>query len=323
MKGRTTMFRRHRIVLLAALASLGVMAAAWAAEVISEDRPQPVPPLTCLRKMSLDLTHRGPTDDQIARLESGATSLDEFADELLASPEFAQVSYDWMRREFPSTAKTAEIDIEEPSRLMHHILMQDRDWREIVTATYTVDAAGAELPITDRPAAGILTTPYYLGSVTGSLRRNWAGRFERQFAGIVLTPVTLEPGVAVDQSRDGLASNPACAGCHVHPVHGIDSLALFAECYDGPARIDGCVDPEGAFLMQTGAGLVDLGQITASTNEFKSTSINFFFKRLFGRDIAREEAAFYSEAAHAFNDSEFRARPLIKFIVTSDAYCSR
>lgn len=315
------MTRRQRISLLVGLASAGALAVAWA-EVGSE-RPQPVPDLTCLRKMSLDLTHRGPTDDEIARLESGETSLEAFADELLASPEFAQVSYDWMRREFPSTDKTGELDIEEPSRLMHHILMQDRDWREILTATYTVDAAGAEIPITDRPAAGILTTPYYLGSVTGSLRRNWAGRFERQFAGIVLAPVTLEPGEMVDQSRDGLANNPKCAGCHVHPVHGIDSLALFAECYDGPNRVEGCVDPEGAFLLETGHGLVDLGRITAATNEFKSTSINFFFKRLFGRDLARQEAGFYSDAAHAFNDSEFHARALVKFIVTSPAYCSR
>lgn len=316
------MTRRRRITVLAGLATVGAVAFAWA-EATSEDRPKPVPDLTCLRKMSLDLTHRGPTDDQIARLESGATSLEAFADELLASPEFAQVSYDWMRREFPSTEKTADIDIEEPSRLMHHILMQDRDWREIVTATYTVDATGVEQPITDRPAAGILTTPYYLGSVTGSLRRNWAGRFERQFAGIVLVPVTLEPGEEVDSSREGLAGNPKCAGCHVHPVHGIDSLALFAECYDGPNRIAGCTDPEGAFLLQTGQGLVDLGQITASTNEFKSTSINFFFKRLFGRDLAREEAAYYSEIAHTFNASEYRARAVIKFIVTSSAYCSR
>jgi len=315
------MTRRRRITILVGLAaSAGAMAVAWAQ---AQDRPQPMPDLSCLRKMSLDLTHRGPTDEQIARLESGETTLEAFADEFLASPEFAAVSYDWMRREFPSTDKTMELDIEEPSRLMHYILMEDRDWREIMTATYTVDAAGMEVPITDRPAAGILTTPYYLGSVTGSLRRNWAGRFERQFAGIVLTPVTLEPGEMVDSSRDGLANNPKCAGCHSHPVHGIDSLALFAECYDGPDRVEGCTDPQATFLLETGAGLVDLGRIVAATNEFKSTSINFFFKRLFGRDLAREESGYYSDLAHAFNESEFRARALVKAIVTSPAYCSR
>jgi hypothetical protein len=318
------MSRSNRIVLLTGLTSAAVLAVAFAwAEATSDDRPQRVSDLTCLRKMSLDLTYRGPTDEQIARLESGETTLEEFADELLASPEFSQVSYDWMRREFPSTEKTAGLDVDEPARLMHHILQEDRDWREIMTATYTVDADGVERPIADRPAAGILSTPYYLGSVTGSLRRNWAGRFERQFAGIVLESVTLAPGEAVDQSRDGLAGNPACAGCHVHPVHGIDSLALFAECYDGPERIAGCDDPEASFLLESGRGLVDLGRITAATNEFKSTSINFFFKRLFGRDLAREEAAFYSSAAHAFNDSGFQARALIKHLVTSSAYCSR
>jgi hypothetical protein len=286
---------------------------------------QPISKLQCLRKMALDLTHGSPSAEDVDKLEKGQTTLDKLADQYLASPEFEAVSFDWMRSEFPPTALTTdETDIEEPARIMHYVLMQDRDWHEILTATYTVDKAGAQHEITDRPAAGIISTRYSLQSTIGSYRRNWAGRFERQFAGITLVAVTLPPGDMTDVSPDGLASNPNCAGCHVHPTYGIDHLAKFAECYgDDGLRKAGCTDPEGSFLLQTGHGLADLGQIAANTNEFKSQAIDFFFKRLFGRDIAKEEAAFYSDAAAAFTESGFKARALIKHIVTSEAYCAR
>lgn len=288
-------------------------------------KTEPISDLLCLRKMSLDLTHKAPANATMTSLANGTTTLDKVADEYLASPEFAAVAFDWMRQEFSPTAlTTAETDIEEPARLMQHVLLNDRDWREILTATYTVDVAGVEHEITDRPAAGILSTRYSLQSTVGSFRRNWAGRFERQFAGITLVAVTLPPGDMTDVTPDGLASNPNCAGCHVHPTYGIDPLAKFAECYgeDG-LRIAGCVDPEGSFLLSSGRGLPDLGKIAANTKEFKSQSVDFFFKRLFGRDLAREEAAFYSEAASVFATSGYHARALIKHLVTSEAYCSR
>jgi hypothetical protein len=275
--------------------------------------------------MALDLTHASPSPENFSRLENKEVSLDQLADEYLASPEFSKVAFDWMRAEFTPTALTnAETDVEEPARLMHYVLMQDHDWRETMTATYTVDTAGAPHEITDRPAAGIITTKYSLQSTVGSFRRNWAGRFERQFAGITLVAVTIPAGSTIDVTPDGLASNPDCAGCHVHPVYGIDDLAKFVKCYDDAGdRIAGCEDPEASFLLQKGRGLVDLGRITASTNEFKSQAIDFFFKKLFGRDVAREEAVFYSEAAAVFAASDYHARELIKHLVTSEAYCSR
>jgi hypothetical protein len=295
-----------------------------------DNKPEPgvtstMSALLCARKMSLDLTHGSPAADDLKKLDAGDMSLEQLADKYLASEEFKAVSFDWMRAEFPPTASTtAETDIEEPARIMHHILMTDKDWREVMTATYTVSKTGTEAAIVDRPAAGIISTRYSLQSTFGSFRRNWAGRFERQFAGITLVAVTLPAGDMTDVSPDGLASNPNCAGCHVHPTYGIDHLARFAECYgeDG-LRKAGCTDPEGSFLLQTGKGLPDLGRIVANTNEFKSQAVNFFFKRLFGRDIAREEADYYSDAAKAFADSGYHARELIKHIVTSEAYCAR
>ncbi len=328
-----------RITRLATVSSLLVVTGcvgSSAGGTVGDDQPEPPAPpqtgettrisnLLCLRKMALDLTHLAPSSEAMSRIESGESTLDTLADEYLASAEFATVSFDWMRQEFSPTALTTpQTDIEEPARLMHHILLNDLDWRETMTATFTVDAAGLVHEITDRPAAGILSTGYSLQSTVGSFRRNWAGRFERQFAGITLIAVTLPPGDTSDVSPDGLANNPDCAGCHVHPTYGIDSLAKFAECYDdNGARIAGCTDPEASFLLETGRGLPDLGRITAGTNEFKSQSVNFFFKKLFGRELARQEAGFYSDATNLFESSGYHARALIKHLVTSEAYCSR
>ena len=231
-----------------------------------------------------------------------------------------------MRQEFPPTALTTEeMDIEEPARIMHHILMQglglarnhDRNLHRGCRGQSSRHRRGSQ-------PRGILSTEYYLASTVGSLRRNWAGRFERQFAGITLTAVTLDPSDEADVSRDGIANNPACAGCHVHPVHGIDSVALFAECYDEAGdRIPDCEDPETEFLLEKGRGLPGLGSITAYSTEFRSQSINFFFKRLFGRYLAKEEAGYYSDAADAFEESGYKARTLIKHLVTSKEYCSQ
>ncbi len=74
--------------------------------------PQPIAKLPCARKMALDLTHQSPSLEDLQALDSGNTTLDELAEKYLASPEFAKVSFDWMRSEFPPTSTTtAETDI--------------------------------------------------------------------------------------------------------------------------------------------------------------------------------------------------------------------
>src|SRR5690606_22056241 len=84
---RAIMQRRTRISILTGLGALGVGFAGWA--TVADDGPAPVADLQCVRKMALDLTHRGPTADEVSRVTSGQVSLDELADEYLASAEFS------------------------------------------------------------------------------------------------------------------------------------------------------------------------------------------------------------------------------------------
>ena len=311
--------------LSAVLTVLGILAAVPALAGPDATGPEPISDAACLRKLALDLTHRGPSAAELAAMETKTATLSQLADAYLASDEFSQVAFDWFRREFPPTSITpAGIDTEEPARIARYIVVADRDYREVLTGRYTVARDGTVSMQQGRPAAGVLSTPHYMTSALGLYRRNWAGRYERQWTGIVLSAVTLPEGTALDVSRDGIAANPACAGCHVHPVYGIDGLAKFVDCWKDDGSYDGsCVAPTGRFLDRQGAGLIALAQLTAESPEWKAQMVTWFFKHFFGRGLARSETDCYLAAAEVFEKSGFRAKALIKHFVTSPAYCAR
>jgi hypothetical protein len=204
------------------------------------------------------------------------------------------------------------------------VIVDDRDLRELLTGSYTIGKDGKQTPQVGRPAAGVLSTPHYMTSALGLLRRNWAGRFQRQWTGIVLKAVSIADGDPVDVTRDGLAANPECAGCHVHPIYGIDFLAKHVDCWKEDGSYDSaCVEPEAKFLTVGAKGLTALAQTTVASREWKAQMVGFFFRQLFGRGLATSEAGYYLEAAQAFETSGFRARALIKHLVTTPAYCAR
>ncbi len=286
--------------------------------------PEPLSDVACLRKMALDLTHRGPTAAELERVKSKTATLAQMADNYLASPEFSAVAFDWYRREFPPTSiSPAGIDTEEPARIVRYIIVNDLDFREVMTGNYTVGVDGVKSMQVGKPAAGVLSTQHYMSSALGLLRRVWAGRFERQWTGIALAAAIIPPG-PIDITREGLANNPACAGCHVHPIYGIDALARFADCWKDDGTYDSaCTPPESVFLTRTGTGLPELGKLMVGSKEWKSQIVNFYFKVFFGRGLATSESAYYLSAAQAFETSGFRAKALIKHLITSPAYCAR
>jgi hypothetical protein len=320
------MMKRSRHSLLAtSVAGIALTGIAVSFAGPTDSTPVPIGNVQCLRKMSLDLTNRGPTPAEVTEIESGTVTLDAMADRYLASTEFSQVIYDWYRQQFPPTAITPmTVDVQEPARIARYIVLNDRDYRELVTGTFTVAADGSMQAITDRPAAGVITTPHYMSAYSGSFRRNWAGHFLKEWSGIVLEPVTLAPDDGRDLSPGSLLQDPNCAGCHGNPVSGVDHLASFALCYDATgARTATCATEAGSFLTRSGAGLAQLGTIVGESKEFKSQAVNFFYKRLMSRPLAKEEAEFYVSAAKAFTESGYKAKSLIKFLVTSDVYCAQ
>ena len=276
----------------------------------------------CLRKVALDLTGRAPTADELEALESGARSFDALIDGYLASPEFSQTAFEWFLVYFAPTQFTAaDADVQEPARLAHHLVVEDRDFRELVTATYRIDARGSPVP-GPPDAAGVLSTRAFLSSYRGLEWRGWASMVLRRFADVTLAPVTVSG--EVDASREGLAANPVCAGCHQHPVYGLDKVGIFRDCYDREGHpIDGCTPVPTTFLGKSGATLPDLGRILAESQEWRSAMVRFFFARLFGRAMGKNETHFFWHAEDAWIRSGYRTRALVKSLVTLPEYCSR
>ncbi len=313
--------RYPAVCVLVSLASYSVIANPDATE------PEPIADVLCLRKMSLDLTNRGPTEAEVADLESGNLTLDQFAESYMATPEFEQVVFDWYRSQFPPTELSellTGIDLEEPSRIAQHIVLEDMDYRLLLTGDFTVTAEGVQEPSANGPAAGILSTQHYMSAFTGSFRRNWAGHFLKEWTPIVLTAVTLPDDDNTDLSPDSLMTNPLCEGCHASEIYGIDHLAPFAQCYDDSGLYVGdCVEPGGTFLTETGNDLASLGVIVTESKEYMATSVNFFFEKTFGRHMAVEEQDFYLARVAEFRANGYKAKSLIRTLVTSNEYCAR
>ena len=308
------------VALLGAASSIVAPATARAADPV----PVPISPVACLRKMALDLTNHGPSAQEIADLKSGAATLDALADRYVSSPEFGDVVFGLFRGWFAPTPKVpASADIEEPARIARYVVEKDHDFRELVTAGYTVDAKGAEAN-RGADAAGVLSTQNYLSAYSGIQNRNWAGRLLRGMTGVVLMQVTVVP-IGTDSSREGLASNPACAGCHAHPIYGVDHVAPFRDCYDASGlAIPGCTQQRDlSFLGATGRTLPDLGKILAGSVEWRARMIQGLYLLLTGRMIGNNEIPEYRASETAWITSGYKTKALVKQIVTSSHYCSR
>lgn len=283
---------------------------------------EPLSTLACLRKFALDLTNRRPTDQEIADVQSGTKSLQDMADVYLATPQFSTVVLRWFLSEFEPTDLIPEnADKEEPARLAQYLVTNDIDFRQLVTADYSIDGQGAKTTVAN--AAGILTTQAFLSAYTGNRNRNWSGHLLSSLTGIVLVPVQeVPPGV--DASREGLAAIPACAGCHVNPVYGVDFLAAFHDCHDDKGLpIAGCALQEKQFLGKTGKSLPDLGKILSDSVEWRATAIQTFYKQLGGRAMGKNEVDQYRAYEGAWEAAGYKPKALIKHIVTSPQYCAQ
>lgn len=282
----------------------------------------PIEPVACLRKIALDLTDAAPSEAAVAAVKSGATQPQDFVDEYLQSDAFSQIMFDEFRGAFPPTELVPDdADKEEPARIALRLVLQDLDFRELVTGEYSVNTAGE--PVVQSGSAGVLTTQSYMSAYTGIENRNWAGHLLKGLAGIDLAPVSdIAPGV--DATRDGLANNPACSGCHTNPLSGVDNVAFFHDCYDKSGLPIAACAPNGTttFLGQSGATVPDLGNILAESVEFRARMIQAFHTIFWGRPIGKNEIPIYREEEKVWMDAQYNAKVLIKHIVSSESYCS-
>ncbi|MBX7100018.1 MAG: hypothetical protein K1X89_20055 [Myxococcaceae bacterium] len=284
-------------------------------------------PERCLRAASLRLRELPPSAQDLADLSAKRRTFSELVDGYLQGPEFAAVALRWYRSEFSSSQKPiAGVDADEPARIAQHVVVNHRDYRELLTATYTVDATGNRVALGPE-AAGVLTTPQYLTARVGILRRRWAANVIRQFLGIRLVAVNLPPDTNPDVSRKAVAANPACAGCHVNKFYGIDRVSAAADCFPPELegqRQQGCVETPSEVVGKPTNGLPSLGRAIADSHEFLATTTNFFYAKLYGRPLSPNEKEFYRAVATRFSaEQQYDAVALIRTLVNRKEFCER
>lgn len=242
-------------------------------------------------------------------------------------------------------------------RMWRYILSDDRDLRELLTATYHVDddGAGGLVPI-DGPIpgtfalgtggqplpaehrAGMLTTQWFLMSNTmfSGLPRTTAAHAYRAFLGMDISkdegivPVAGEP---LDVDHKGV-TEPTCAVCH----STLDPLAYAFAYYRGitsPVQDTGTYDPErpaelipnwdperqqSMLLGQPVRSVVEWGQVASQSPYFRQAMVEMFFEHALGRPV---EPANHEEVAAIVDtvvDDGHSANRIIHRIVDTEAF---
>ena len=165
-----------------------------------------------LVKIAQDLVGRTPSDAELGRLEKG-TPLAAFVNEYLESEEFREFYFRRIRLVLESHG--TELD-DEPTRLWCYVAFNDRPFKEILTADYSVDRA---MKRQDRPAhhgkTGLLTMKGFIDGKPGLPHFNYAAVVCEKFLGYAF-----EVPASIVAQREGATAastthpDSTCYSCH-------------------------------------------------------------------------------------------------------------
>ena len=272
-----------------------------------------------LTRVALDLVGRIPTQRELRRFaETG--SLESMVDSYLDSADFKDFFFHRARATLRSRG-TEESD--EPARLWTYLATNDRSYRELFTADYTVDAGWKR--VSRRPEhgpTGILTMKGYLMGKPGLPKFTYPAQVLTFAMGL-----QFEVTDAVEQAREKVVSttDPAsmCYSCHKL----LTPLAYQRERWDvhGHYRT---VDEEHNPIDDSDRGAVPdypfkgegLGAFSTQVvrkERFVRTFINLHHDMLFHRQLRvyedhRDE---YEKLYEFALDNDLRIRPLLKELV--------
>ena len=273
-------------------------------------------PNTALARVALDLVGRIPTRDEIRRFEESG-DLGSIIDSYLASDDFRDFFFHRARIALRSRG-TEESN--EPARLWTYIATNDRSYRELFTADYTVDA---DWERTSRRAehgpTGILTMKGYLVGKPGLPKFTYPAQVLTFAMGL-----QFEVSDAVEQAREKVVSttDPAsmCYSCHKL----LTPLAYQRERWDvhGHYRT---VDDEHNPIDDTdrgvvpdypfrGAGLSAFSTKVVRKERFVRAFINLHHDMLFHRQlrIYEDQRDEYRELHEFASKNDLKIRPLLK-----------
>lgn len=279
-----------------------------------------------LVKIAQDLINRSPNETELTFLEKGAT-LAQMTERYLASTEFADAYFHRVRLYLESHG-TEEDD--EPARLWTYIALNNRPYKEILTAEYTV---GTDWKKQSRPTyhgkSGLLTMKGFVKGKPGLPHYNYPAQVCEKFLGYVF-----EVPEEVVKIRNGLtASSTTAPGSVCYSCHKILTPLAFQRTRwtdegvykptDGSNRpIDDSDNNLVATYAFKGNGMEAFATQAADKERFLRTIIQTHFVFFFGREMRYEqdERGLYKRLWDTVHSSHYNIKSLIRSLVTSPEY---
>lgn len=278
-----------------------------------------------LLKIAQDLVGRPPSDAEVKQLESGAP-LSRLIDQYLASEEFKEFYFHRIRLVLESHGTEQD---DEPVRLWSYVAFNDRPFKEILTADYTVDAQFRKQP---RPEyhgkTGLLTMKGFIAGKPGLPHFNYAAMVTEKFLGYVY-----EVPPSVIAARDSIAAasttspTSVCYSCH----KVLTPLAYQRLAWDDNGNFkpkDGgkAVDDTDRGLVPSypfrGKGMEAFALQAVNKERFIRTIIQTHFVMFFGREMRyqEDERGLYKRLWDDAQKSNYSIKSMLRTLMTSPEY---
>ena len=278
-----------------------------------------------LLKIAQDLVGRPPADTEIKQLESGAP-LAKLIDQYLASEEFKDFYFHRIRLVLESRGTEQD---DEPVRLWAYVVSNDRPFKEVLTADYTVDTQFRKQA---RPEyhgkTGLLTMKGFISGKPGLPHFNYAAMVTEKFLGYVY-----EVPPAVIAARDSIAAasttspTSVCYSCHkVLTPLAYQRLAWDDNGNFKPKEGGKPVDDTDRGLVPSypfrGKGMEAFALQSVNKERFVRTIIQTHFVMFFGREMRYQddERGLYKRLWDDAQKSNYNVKSMLRSLMTSPEY---
>ena len=279
-----------------------------------------------LVKIAQDLIGRTPNHEELTRLKEGQP-LEKFVDEYLKSAEFKDFYFHRIRLTLESHGGDSE---DEPARLWTYICLNDRPFKEILSADYSVDTAFKKI---DRAPhygkTGVLTMKGFIDGKPGLPHFNYAAVVCEKFLGYVFEV----PANIVAQREGATAASTTHPASECYSCHKIlTPLALQRTRWDDKGKFlekdekGKAIDDSDHALVPSypfkGNGLEAFATQAQHKERFIRTMIQTHFIFFFGREMRYEddERALYKTLWDNAAANNYSIKQMLRTMILSPEY---
>jgi hypothetical protein len=222
-----------------------------------------------LRLSAEILINRDPTPAEMQTLTNGNfATYQTLITSYLNTPAFQAEQLTYYQDLFGMSGQTnttfPDINYDEPANLATYLVVNNQDFRQVLTATYCVNDSMQQIPCSafsnpadaTTQAAGVLTTRAFLQNAAGPFNLHRVNKAFEVFAcrNYLLSPDIRDPGISQSEisgtvktfnCADATACNPVCFSCHKN----LNSRASLFYNFDLTGMYN--LNPSSAVITQT------------------------------------------------------------------------